>query len=306
MTEQTTAPAATTPVASETQAAPQQATESPAQAQGNNGAERDRGADGKFQRKGMVEIWRTKPGNEEAPAQEKPSQGAAPPVPAESQPAAAPKPAKTDNFVPQPRFDQVIRERNEFQRQLAPLQQEVAQLRQQLAQAQAHRPPAQQEQLPPDVASYFGIEQNQQLPPQLQQALAQLPQLQQQVGQLTQQQQVAYHQSQLQSEAQEAASALAQHGLPDRVVNAAIKNAMRMIYQDSDLKVIDAAAMWLNENRDVLALQQPQAPQAPRQVMAAPPVPSPAPSGAPSAPVRPAYNAPRGERLAFLTNLLGR
>lgn len=302
---QSAAPAS--PAASPDTSAPATTTESPSPAPSVESKPVDRAPDGKFAKRGNAPIWKTKPdpfASERAEAAP-----AAPPVPEQTTSApvpAAPKPPKTDNFVPQPRFDQVIAERTKYQRELQAAQQELAALR---AEAQRYRaaPPPQQQQetLPRDIADYFGIPADQVPPPQVQQLFQQVTQQQQVLQQMQHQQAVDQARVQLNHEAGQAYSSLVSQGVPAEIAKAAVANAMPLVSQNDQLQVIDAAAMWLERNRQVLAFPQQAAP-APRQAPQAPPLPTSAPAGSPNAPVRPAYNAPYNERIKHLTALLGR
>jgi hypothetical protein len=112
-------------------------------------------------------------------------------------------------------------------------------------------------------------------------------------------------QAQLNQEASQAMQYLAQQGIPENIAKAAIRGGMGYIRDDDRLQVIDAAALWLQQHRDLLFWPQQQAAHS-RQPMVAPPVPAPAPAGAPSAPVRPGRDASWQAKVAHLEGLLGR
>lgn len=322
MTETTTAQSATASPAAETapSAASPQVESPPSQAQGtkaaDQGAEPSRGADGKFAKRDLPQVWKDKP-DRFAKEREEAAQSAAPPVPgsptAPPQPGAtqaqsAPKgPPKDANFVPQPRFDTVIAERNTWRQKAEAYERELAQARQQMQQSQ-YAPPAQQPAgVPDEVARFLGLD-PEAVPPQLAQMFQQMPQLQQQVEQMRNEREAQQAQAQLASEADHAMRALTQQGVPQHIAQAAIRNGMGYIRDDDRLQVIDAAALWLQRHRDLLAWGEPaQLAQPPaRQPMAAPPVPVSAPAGVPNAPVKPQRGAPWQEKIDYVNRIMGR
>lgn len=321
MTENSTAQSTTASPAAQTAppaASPQ--TESPSsQASGTptagQGAETPRGSDGKFQRRPLPEAWRDKPDRFAQERADLAAKAPAPPVPVEStaKPAApapdatAPRAPKDGNFVPQPRFDAVIAERNTLRQRAEAAERELAQFRAQSNQRQS-APPAQQPQqgVPDEVARFLGIA-PEETPPQLAQMFQQVPQLQQQVAQMQAEREAQQAQHQLAQEADHAMRALVQQGVPEQIAKVAIRNGMGYIRDDDQLQVIDAAALWLQRHRDVLSWGEPAQPPAPaRQPLAAPPVPAPAPAGVQNAPVKPQRGAPWQDKIAYLNSIIGR
>lgn len=283
------------------------ATESPSQPTTQTDAPAaERAPDGKFVKRGLPEAWKSKP---DQFAAERAAANAAPPVPSEQAPPVpvAAHTKRDANFVPQPRFDQVIAERSRAQQELQSARRELEEHRAEIQRLRSYQPPVQpaQEQLPPELAEYFGVPSNQPAPA-VQQLLQQVQQQQQFVQQMQQQQAIQASRTQLDTEARQAYSSLIQHGLRPEVAQAAIQNGMLMVAQNDQLQVIDAAAMWYERHRALLDTQAAAPAAAPRQSMQAPPVPTHAPTGSPATAAKPAHNAPYSERINYLTSIIGR
>ena len=244
---QATAPAAeATPAATQGQPQASSATESPA-AQGTSPAEAlpPRGADGKFSPRGR-QIWRDKASEE---PQQAASQQPAPPVPDPQRPATPPNPAKEANFVPQPRFDAVIGERNALKQKVAAYEAEIARRDAEIQRLRAwtpQQPAPQEDELPPEVAAMFGIDQGAKIDPKVVQALQAVPQLQQQMQQFQEQQQLAAAHQELEREASQAEAMLAKQGVSPQLARLAVTEAIQNeIARNPQMAVIDAAALWL-------------------------------------------------------------
>ena len=139
----------------------------------------ERTPDGKFVKRGLPEAWKSKP--DQFAAERQAVAKNAPPVPSE-QASAVPvaQPSKKEaNFVPQPRFDQVIAERARAQQELQAARRELEEHRAEIQRLRSYQPPQQaQEQLPPELAEYFGVPASEKPPAAVAQLLQQVQQQQ--------------------------------------------------------------------------------------------------------------------------------